>query len=106
MCIRDRCLDLGMGGRMQGFLDSNPSRVGHTADGYPVLGTEAWLSGSENRDVAYLIGIGSTPARRKLSSYLESIAAVPATVISPYAVISPYSRVSTGSIICAGSIVN
>lgn len=85
-----------------GFVDDKA--VGETVEGYPVLGTIAWLM--ERDEQPYVVcAIGDPRTRRKLARPFEEKGFRFATLVHPTVQMSDYVRIGAGSIVCAGTIL-
>ncbi|PAP76392.1 acetyltransferase [Rubrivirga marina] len=87
-----------------GFLDDDPEQHGQSIHDLPVLGGAGWLT--NRSDVQVAVGIGSTPAKRKVVRRLaDAQHSAFATLIHPRAWIGRRVGVGAGTIVCAGTMV-
>lgn len=88
----------------RGFLDGNTANQGNEAHGYPVLGGAEWLQ--HRPEVAVVIGIGNTAARRKVVRQIEAHGHTNfATLIHPRAWVGNRVEIGKGTIVCAGALI-
>lgn len=74
--------------------------------GVNYLGTINDVLRASNRDVRYLIGIGSPSAREKIDRLFRSSGFFPGTAIHPTAVIGSCFQAAPGTVICAGAQIS
>lgn len=94
---------LAQGQNVIGFLDDDPSKIGSTFLGLPIL-SGSTIRGTTSTSV--IVGIGDNTARQRVFEKLEAAGIVLATGIHPSAVFHPTSRTGKGTIAMAGVIVN
>lgn len=71
--------------RLAGYLDDSPALGGRSVQGFPVLGTVAWLEGRTHEFEA-LVTVGDPSARAALRRRIQKIGAAFATWVHPDAV--------------------
>lgn len=71
--------------RLAGYLDDSPALGGRSVQGFPVLGTVAWLKG-RTREFEALVTVGDPSARAVLRRRIQQIGAAFATWVHPGAV--------------------
>lgn len=87
-----------------GFVDDHAT--GRTIEGYPILGTTAWLKeAGHDRSVHVVCAIGDPRTRRRVVDPLEAAGLSFATLVHPSVRSSRWVEVGAGSIICAGTIL-
>lgn len=94
------------GGKVAGFLDADTTLLDQL-HGVPVLGSDDLLE--DQSFVAahdFVLGVGETAIRSRLSDHLERANATLATLVHPSAVISEHAAIGGGSALHAGAIVN
>jgi sugar O-acyltransferase (sialic acid O-acetyltransferase NeuD family) len=94
----------GVSWNVLGFLDDDPDRGQDQVHDLPVLGTRAWL---KERKVAVALGVGATPARRRLVSDLKEIsdtARFP-SLRHPTALVGSRISIGEGALLCAGNLL-
>jgi sugar O-acyltransferase (sialic acid O-acetyltransferase NeuD family) len=94
--------------KIVGILDK-PDLVGTIVLGYPIVGTDSDILKFKNQNCEFLITIGQIRAadsRIKIYSFLKSIDAKIAKVISPLANISKHSLVKDGTIVMHHANIN
>lgn len=101
--IADMMLRQGM--QVIGFVDDDPSTIGHSILNLPVLGkTLQW------RDFApdgMVVAVGNNTIRQKIIERLEQDTSPPwITVIHPNAVIANSVQIGEGTVILAGAVIN
>jgi len=94
------------GVQIAGYLDADPSLPPYL-HGVPILGTDDMLGDqSFVATHAFVLGVGDTAIRCRLSVCFEQADATLATLVHPSAVISEPASIGGGSTIHAGAIVN
>lgn len=97
--------DLGADGapwNFLGFLDGDAGRHGEPVHDHAILGDAAWAG--SHPQVAVVVAVGSTPARRRIVLQLAAAGATRfATLVHPRAWIGNRVSVGSGSIVCAGT---
>ena len=84
-----------------GIIDTK-DKIGQFVLGYPIIGDDADLPKTINKDTWFIITLGhikSSALRRSLFEKLENLEANIATVVSGNALISKYSSVGKGTIV-------
>lgn len=71
--------------RLAGYLDDSPALGGRSVQGFPVLGTVAWLE-ARTREFEALVTVGDPAARAALRQRIQQIGAAFATWVHPGAV--------------------
>jgi sugar O-acyltransferase (sialic acid O-acetyltransferase NeuD family) len=89
---------------LAGFLDDDPSLLGGTHFGFPVLGpTDSWQSHSID---AIVVGIGENMARKRHFDKLKAAGAKLATVVHPRATLGKGVALGEGVVAFAHVVVN
>ncbi len=102
--LLDICRTLG--GRVAGFIDADPS-LQHQLHGVPILGSDEMLGDHSFMAAhAFVIGVGDTEIRSRLSIRFEQVKATLATLVHPSASVSELATIGGGSTVHAGAIVN
>ncbi len=87
-----------------GFLDGNPESHGTAVHDLPVLGGADWLAAQPG--VAVVIGVGATPARRRIARAVEAVRPTEfATLVHPRAWTGRRVALGPGTVVCAGSLL-
>ena len=90
--------------RIKGFLDDNPSALGDTAPGVPILGP---IDGYEPAaDDVFLCAVGRPALRRSLSEKLKARGGRFATLVHPTALIADRAKLEAGVIVCPFALVS
>ncbi|MBE6963505.1 MAG: acetyltransferase [Ruminococcaceae bacterium] len=88
-----------------GFVDDAPAVQGMVFDGYPVLGTTAWLA-QRTEETWVVCSIGTGRVRKQvLERVLQQENLHPATLIDPAAIVARGARVGEGCVVCAGTVL-
>lgn len=82
---------------LRGLLDDDTTKHGAVVGGLTVLGGASWWEA--HRDVAVVIGIGNTVAKRKVAQRLAGASF--ASLVHPRAWLGERIEVGEGSVICA-----
>lgn len=99
-----RMAEAGSGWEPLGFVDDDPTLLGRSFLGLPVLGPIAlWREVGAD---ALVVAIGDNAVRRRLYLALQEAGARFATVVHPRAVVAPDVVIGPGSMILAGVVVN
>jgi sugar O-acyltransferase (sialic acid O-acetyltransferase NeuD family) len=85
--------------KIDGFLDDNIDLLGHSINGYKVLGPVAWL---HYHDLPCVIAIGDCDVIKKISKSLNGIDFP--VIIHPSNIISKYVSFGGGAIVMAGNL--
>ncbi|MDD9907337.1 MAG: acetyltransferase [Rhodospirillaceae bacterium] len=94
------------GGRVAGFLDAD-SALPPQLHGVPILGSDELLGDrSFVAAHAFVLGVGETAIRSRLSVHLEQANAALATLVHPSAAVSELASIGSGTTVHAGAIVN
>jgi UDP-perosamine 4-acetyltransferase len=92
--------------RVIGFLDADPSLIGTTVGGLPVLGPIHHISKLKQQKVrAAVVAIGDNRARQSYARHLTDEGIELTNAIHPSAVVSASARVGRNVVIAAGAIV-
>lgn len=87
-----------------GFADDG-KEAGSLVDGYPILGSLAWLQ-DQNRPIYAVCAIGTAKIRRQIWVNLKNCSQIrPATLVDPTVIIGKDSEIGAGCILCAGTIL-
>ena len=87
-----------------GFLDGDPETHGQAVHDLPVFGAAEWLAGQP--DVSVVVGVGATPARRRIVQTIEAVRPTAfATLVHPRAWLGRRVALGAGSVVCAGSLL-
>lgn len=93
--------------KVLGYVDDAP-RPEHRRlveiRGKRILGTLDWFGGAD-RDIRYVIGIGSAAACAAIDCRLSELGFTATTLIHPDATVGPDLRMGDGAIVCAGARV-
>lgn len=88
-----------------GFADDSTAIQGRTVDGYPVLGSMAWL-GTVTEELYVVCSIGIGCIRKKIMDrVLKNSHLHPATLIDPSAIVGRNVSVEDGCVVCAGTVL-
>lgn len=87
-----------------GFLDDDPTLIGTTIVGLPVLGTIIQLDEFDHD--ALIVAIGDNRTRARLFESVRARGKLVVNAIHPAAVLAPDVRLGEGVMICAGVVVN
>lgn len=94
----------------KGILDIDPTRIGETVLGVPILGGDDLLPDLLTQGIThFVVGVGSAGNMHpRHQTYLRGLAAglAPLSVIHPRAIVSANAQLGEGVQILAGSIVN
>lgn len=117
--MRERVVVVGAGGMGREaaawLLDEDPSPellgfvddegpAGREVAGHVVLGARDWVR--SNPDVAVVVAVGNSMARRDLSEFVASAGARLRRVVHPTAYVGPGSELGPGCIVCPGAVVS
>ena len=88
-----------------GFVDDGAEHLPPVIDGYPLLGTMAYLQ-SLTDEIYVVCSIGTGRVRRKImDSVLTQKNLHPATLIDPAAIVGRNVQIGEGCIVCAGTVL-
>ena len=87
-----------------GFIDDDPSRVGVTVLGLPVLGPLGALTSSD--DIALIMGIGDNAARRRAYDIAVGRGYTVLSLVHPSAVVGREVQIGTGAVLLARVTIN
>ena len=96
------CASAGAKLELLGYVDDDPRLTGTMRNGFPVLGTTAWLRGA-GHDVVAVCGIGSPSARRRVVERLPGVRFI--TLVHPASVITQWVTMGAGAVITAGCVL-
>lgn len=102
--ILQRMHDAGGASIVAGYLDDDPTLLGRSLLGVPVLGRVRDLPAVSHD--AVIVAVGRNPTRRQLAEDLERSGERFAVARHPSAIIAPDVVIGRGSMICAGVIIN
>ncbi|MDP5171507.1 MAG: acetyltransferase [Bacteroidia bacterium] len=74
-------------------------------DGIAVLGDDQWAMAHLPRGTGFVIGLGSSAARKSLAEAYEALGFQPISLIHPEAKIGSNCRIGEGTLVCAGSTI-
>lgn len=107
--VLEAMISAGASLEILGVVDDGPSETNLTklADrGIAYLGTlEQWLAEGD-RDVHYVLGIGSPSVRRRLVARLDEVGFRPFTAVHPTATFGARTTLDEGVVVCAGAVVS
>lgn len=102
--VLDICRTSGV--QVAGFLDADPLLRSHL-HGVPILGSDDLLGDQFFIAAhAFVLGVGDTEIRARLSIRFEQTKTTLATLVHPSAVVSELAAIGGGSTVHAGAIVN
>jgi sugar O-acyltransferase (sialic acid O-acetyltransferase NeuD family) len=104
------CLEIleAQGREIIGFYDDDPSLVGTTWHGYPILGKiSQLLPVLEDKNHDFIVAIGNNDDRKHIVGLLKKICQRdPINAIHPSSIISERTKIGVGNFIAAGVIIN
>lgn len=87
-----------------GWIDDDARSVGREVHGLSVLGGVDWLV--EHPQVGVLVGVGATPARRRIVRSIRDRSANPfPTLVHPLAWLGNRITLGDGTVVCAGNLL-
>ena len=100
-----------MGGfEMVGWTDPDPTLLGRTVAGFPVLGDDSLLAGLRSQGVAAAFvgvgGVGNNDSRERLLLLLDEQGFSLPNAIHPHAVLADSVTLGSGSVVMAGVVAN
>jgi len=101
--VCDAALEAGLGTPV-GFIDDDPSRVGLSVLGLPVLGPLDVLPGRD--DLILVMGIGDNAARRRVYEAAVGRGYTVASLVHPSAVVGREVHIGRGAVLLARVTVN
>lgn len=87
-----------------GFLDDDPSKHGMASHGLPVLGSADWLQ-ERSGTVSAIIGIGHTPAKRRMVERVRPHVAGFPILQHPRAYVGSFVELGEGTVVCPGAVL-
>lgn len=101
------CEDVNAEGRkfnVLGFLDDDTRKHGTTSHGLPILGGIDWLA-ARPHPVAAIVGVGGTPAKRRIVDRITPHVAGFPVLRHPRAYVGRFVELGDGTIVCPAAVL-